>query len=206
MRRRLTEACLPLAGLLLAACAGSPPPSVEAGLPPDLAAARRTLLASQAPIPLVTVPAPAVLGPTPDATVARLASDATQWAAAGFRPSIATPISGPYLLMRFAGSDAQDGGAGCGALPAAAEMRSDPTRLRAVLCDGMITVAEAVGVSQGGGRAAAEALVTDTTARLFPRLSAQSSPGGWSYGSPGISLGGWFGSGGGSGVGVGLGF
>jgi hypothetical protein len=197
---------LPFACLLVAACAGPPPPSVDAGLAPDLAAARRLLLGSQGSIPVVTAPAPTVLGPSPDATVARLASDATQWAAASFRPSSVAPVSGPHLVMRFGGSDAVDSGGGCGTQGSADLMRSDPTRLRAVLCDGPLTVAEAVGVSTGGGRAAAEALVTDTTNRLFPRLSAQNSPGGWSHGAPGVSLGGWLGSGGNSGIGVGLGF
>jgi hypothetical protein len=197
---------LPLVCLLLAACAGPPPPSIDAGLAPDLAAARRLLLGSQGPIPLVTAPAPAVLGPSPEATVARLAGNATQWAAASFRPSTVAPVSGPHLVMRFGSGDVVDSGGGCGTQGSPDLMRTDPTRLRAVLCDGSLTVAEAVGVSTGGGRAAAEALVTDTTNRLFPRLSAENSPGGWSRGAPGVSLGGWLGSGGNSGIGVGLGF
>ena len=202
MRRYL----LPLLPLLATACTQPSSPPVDAGLGPDLAAARRLLLASGEPIPMVVVPAPALLGPAPDATVARLASSATQWAAASFRPSTVPPLSGPHLVMRFSGGDATDGGGGCLATEPAPPMQADPTRLRALVCDGSATVAEAVGVSAGGGRKAAEALVTDTTARLFPRMSAQDSPGGWSSNAPGVSLGGWWGSGGGSGVGVGLGF
>ena len=121
-------------------------------------------------------------------------------------PSSVPPVSGPHLVMRFSGGETLDGGGGCLATEPSAPMQADPTRLRALLCDGAMTVAEAVGVSPGGGRQAAETLVTDTTARLFPRMSAQSSPGGWSYGAPGVSLGGWLGSGGRSGVGIGLGF
>ena len=109
-------------------------------------------------------------------------------------------------MMSFAGADAADGEVSCGTPPVAAEMRSDPTKLRAVLCNGETVVAETVGISQGGGRPAAERLVTDTTGRLFPRLSASNAPGGWSSNAPGVSLGGWWGSGGGSGIGVGLGF
>lgn len=197
---------LPLACLLAAACTSSPPPAQNAGLAPDLAAARSLLLGSQGPIPVVVTPGPTVLGPSPDATVARLASDATQWAAASFRPSRVPPVSGPHLVMSFAGADAAEGAAGCGSMAQGAEMRSDPTKLRAVLCDGQTVVAETVGISQGGGRPAAERLVTDTTSRLFPQLSAGNSPGGWSSNAPGVSLGGWWGSGGGSGIGVGLGF
>lgn len=202
MRRYL----LPIVPLLATACASPSPPPAAPGLGADLAAARQVLLASDAPIPVVVVPPPAILGPSPDSTVARLASGATQWAAASFRPSSVPPVSGPHLVMRFSGADAIDGGGGCLATELAPPMQADPTRLRAMLCDGTMTVAEAVGVSAGGGRQAAEALVTDTTARLFPRLSAQDSPGGWSSNAPGVSLGGWVGSGGGSGVGIGLGF
>lgn len=202
MRRYL----LPILPLLATACTqpSSPPP--DAGLGPDLAAARQLLLSSGTPIPMVVVPPPAVLGPAPDATVARLASNATQWAAASFRPSSVPPVSGPHVVMRFSGGDTIDGGGGCLATEPAPPMQADPTKLRALVCDGAMTVAEAVGVSPGGGRKAAEALVTDTTARLFPRMSAASSPGGWSSNAPGVSLGGWWGSGGGSGIGVGLGF
>lgn len=198
---------LPIVLLSVAACSdSSPPPPIDAGLAPDLAAARRLLLASQAPIPVVVVPSPAVLGPNPDATVARLASQSTQWAAASFRPSTVPPISGPHLVMHFAGADGTDGGMGCMTGDPAPPMPGDPTRLRAVMCDGAVTVAEAVGVNAGSGRQAAESLVTDTTTRLFPSLGGQANPAGWSYGAPGVSLGGWFGSGGGSGVGIGLGF
>ncbi|HMU50989.1 MAG TPA: hypothetical protein PKA13_14540, partial [Geminicoccaceae bacterium] len=116
------------------------------------------------------------------------------------------PVGGPHVVRRFRGGEAPDGGGGGLAPGGAPPMQADPTRLRAMVCDGPVTVAEAVGVSPGGGRKAAEALVTDTTARLFPRMSAQDSPGGWSSNAPGVSLGGWWGSGGGSGIGVGLGF
>jgi hypothetical protein len=50
-------------------------------------------------------------------------------------------------------------------------------------------------------------MVTQATSRLFPRIGGeQTTAGGWSPGAPGVSLGGWIGSGGSSGVGVGLGF
>nr|HMU53314.1 hypothetical protein [Geminicoccaceae bacterium] len=134
MRRYL----LPFLPLLATACTEPSPPPIDAGLGPDLAAARRLLLSSEAPIPIVSVPPPAVLGPAPDATVARLASGATQWAAAGFRPSTVPPVSGPHVVMRFSGGDAADGGGGCLATEAAPPMQADPTRLRAMVCDGPV--------------------------------------------------------------------
>ena len=137
--------------------------------------------------------------------MARAASAATQWAAASFTPAPPAPArTGTRLAFAF--GDGPDTAVCAGGMTPA-PMAVAPGRVRAVLCDGTRPVAEAVGRSQGGSAEQVQAMVTQATERLFPRIGGeQTTTGGWSSGAPGISLGGWLGSGGGSGVGVGLGF
>jgi hypothetical protein len=193
-----------LLALALTGCAAGQPPSGTA-LGPDLAEARRLLLASDAPIPVEVVAAPASLGSRADSIAASAASRATQWAAASFTPATGATPAGPWLALEF-GEGAADPGAPCGGMAGSPPVGTDPTRLVAVLCEGSRPVAEAIGRGQGTDRAATETLITETTARLFPRVGGQEGVAGWSPWAPGVSLGGWVGSGGGSGVGVGLGF
>lgn len=191
----------PLLGLLLlAGCAsGQPNP---APLPPDLQAARQTLLGSSGPIPMTVENAPAALGPDASGTVARLASDATAWAAAGFSPVPTGQAASQRVVMRFG----ESGGDAC-RQPAPAAGPAAPERLTAALCDGTRTVAESVGIGTTADRISAERLVSETTQRLFPRLGGnETSTSGWSAGAPGVWLGGAIGSGGGSGAGIGIGF
>jgi hypothetical protein len=190
---------------LLAGCASQPPQTPAAALGPDLAEARRLLLASDKPIPVEIDAAPTVLGADPRGTVASAASAATQWAAASFTPAPASAgATGTRLALAF--GDGADSGVCAGSMTPA-PMPMAPDRVRAVLCEGTRPVAEAVGRSQGGSAEQVQAMVTQATERLFPRIGGeQTTTGGWSSGAPGISLGGWLGSGGGSGVGVGLGF
>lgn len=189
----------------LAGCSAGAPPAGPA-LGPDLAEARRLLLASGGPIPVDVIRAPGILGSNPERIAAPAASRAVDWAAASFVAGSGAVPSGPWLALRF-GNGSADPSAPCeiGA-SSAPPLTVDATRLLAVLCDGSRPVAEAVGRGQGTTREAAESLITETTARLFPRLGGQESVAGWSPRAPGVSLGGWVGSGGGSGVGVGLGF
>jgi hypothetical protein len=196
---------VPSAVLLLAACAGQQPPSPAAALGPDLAEARRLLLSSNGPVPVEIDAAPAVLGSDPRGVVARAASEATQWAAASFTPAPATTgAAGPRLVMQF--EDTGDATA-CSGTMVPTTLSMAPSRVRAVMCDGNRPVAEAVGRAQGADAQSVQAMVTQATARLFPRIGGEeTTAGGWSRSAPGVSLGGWIGSGGGSGVGVGLGF
>lgn len=189
--------------LALAGCAGGqqPPPTIDQGLGPDLAEARRLLLGSAGPVPLALDRSPTVLGVDPASAAARAASRGTEWAAASFRPAAGAP-GGLRLVLRFAGEDA---GGACAVPVSPPPLESGPRRVLAVLCDGDRVVAESVGRSDSGSGPGVETMITEATQRMFPPL-AQPTVSGWSPGVPGISLGGWVGSGGRSGVGVGVGF
>ncbi len=189
--------------LALAGCAGGqqPPAGIEQGLGPDLAEARRLLLGSSGPVALALDRAPTVLGADPASAAARAASRGTEWAAASFRPATGER-DGPRLVLRFA-DDAP--GTPCTVAAVPPPLDPAPRRVLAVLCDGERVVAESVGRSDSASALGVETMITEATERLFPPLSR---PGvaGWSPGAPGVSLGGWIGSGGRSGVGVGVGF
>ena len=192
-----------LLALALAGCAGGqqPPQGIEQGLGPDLAEARRLLLGSSGPLALALDRGPTVLGADPASAAARAASEATRWAAASFRPAAGEP-GGPRLVLRFA---ADDPGGPCAVASPPPPRDPTPQRVLAVLCDGQRVVAEAVGRSDSGSALGVETMITEATERLFPPLS-RAGVAGWSPGVPGISLGGWVGSGGRSGIGVGVGF
>jgi hypothetical protein len=196
-----------LGALLLAGCQTSGP-EVTPGLGADLAGARRLLLVQgvDGPIPVVVDRVPAVLGgPAAEQDIATLASRAVSWSTTSFAPAPADPARpGAQLLLRFGESGASPEQVCAGRAPAEGNPDATPAHLHAVFCKGQAPIADAFGVAGGTDRAAAEQLVTRTTARLFPDYS---SGGG---GFPGISIFGGVGvgSGGssGAGVGIGLGF
>lgn len=187
--------------LLLAACSG---PEIREGSDSDPGAARRQLVvaALDGPIPLVVDAVPAALaGADGEQEIARLASNATRWANASFRPEPMTGGPANRLVLRFAASGQETPETICTTAPDGTAPAWDPVRLHAVYCRGAVPVADAIGTASGSTREETALLIDRTVSRLFP----EGSRGGFG-GYPDLSIFGGIGSGGGGGVGIGLGF
>ena len=162
--------------------------------------------AQQGPIPLQHDAPPTVLaGPNADQEIVQLANRGAVDVNALFYPEPFGAIEPkPRLVLRFENVAGFVPAQLCiNQPPSTGPWFQQPPRLTAVFCKGSQAISAASGVAADTSRKAADLLVSDTVARLFP---ARSSPSGYGYGS-GVSLGlgGVIGSGGHTGVGIGLG-
>lgn len=179
----------------LAGCGGSDVRNLPGS---DRRAAESAAVVATGPIPVEIGPPPPVLaGPTAEEEIARLASRGASYVNARFVPATGVAPSETRLILRFddlAGAPP----AACGAsLPFGASADATP-RLLAVLCRNDLPISSASGTAASPERAAAERLVVDTVARLFPTDT--------DYGGYGASVGVGVGSGGDWGLGGGLSF
>ena len=193
--------------LALAACASSRPDTeLLKGSSQRTAEDVIVVAAQQGPIPLQHDEPPTVLGGAgADQDIVQLANRGAVDVNALFHAEpFATIEAKPRLVLRFENVAGFVPAQICvNQPPSTGPWFQQPPRLTAVFCKGSQPISAASGTAADTSRKAAELLVTDTVARLFP---ARSSGGYGGYGSEiNLGLGGVIGSGGRSGVGVGIG-